>query len=75
MSNTPFQVISMKSSYKRWRNSFWKKGCIGVEEIPKNLQNIFNQWIHKTNDEGIVLEKRVHGNSSRKCEILLQWVW
>jgi hypothetical protein len=30
------------------------------------------QWIHNTNHEGIVLEKNVHGKSSRNCETLLQ---
>jgi hypothetical protein len=33
------------------------------------------QWIHNTNDEEIVLEKKVHGKSSKNCETLLQIGW
>ncbi len=58
--------MNLKECIRDWLRHPVRKKC---------FVSILNQWIHNTNDEGIVLEKKVHENFFRNCETLLQWVW
>jgi hypothetical protein len=70
----------MKEDFQLWITFeiLWGNGILAPLRIMANYENleiVTRKWIHNTNDEEIVLEKRVHEDSFRNCETLVQWVW